>query len=390
MANGFKCDVCGGKVVSSASEGWFLCENCGTEYPLEWMKAKFQKTQTVSVEGKVEIGNIAGVDNLLKRARAFFAEGDYDKAEVYCNRVFDIEADNAQAKALLRDVENARNELYRRNQEKSMQLVQIIEKQQKEAKDRQIKNERNNAINLIRTQFNLTRLPEKSQLEYVLSFCCGNTKSEIANYFKEFADKLVNGAKIHPENYMIYISAFMHGHVSERFKFIIAEKNTYIDSVLSDNLLPNEVKSAIVKHEKDAVELAAHFNLHRIEFLNKLGIREHDYERVLDKQYAEYNTIRYIKNYVDEIAKFWTAEVNQPMFRYQRVPNFTVLTTSAIKIYPYYFYNSGYKEKMYFIKTEIKLTKDVIDKTFLLSSKFKHPKRVSSFIKSIFSTMFGF
>ncbi|MCL2015244.1 MAG: hypothetical protein FWG68_03240 [Defluviitaleaceae bacterium] len=73
---GLKCDVCGGKLVSSTKEDWFLCEHCGTEYPLEWRRAKFQKTQKVKVEGNVEIGNIASVENLLTRAKNFY---DADK-----------------------------------------------------------------------------------------------------------------------------------------------------------------------------------------------------------------------------------------------------------------------------------------------------------------------
>jgi len=52
------CDICQGKVVASAKkENWFVCEYCGTEYPLEWMKAKFQKTQTVRLERIAQLKN---------------------------------------------------------------------------------------------------------------------------------------------------------------------------------------------------------------------------------------------------------------------------------------------------------------------------------------------
>ena len=44
------CDVCGGKVISAGRENWFVCEYCETEYPVEWMKAKFKKTQMAKVE----------------------------------------------------------------------------------------------------------------------------------------------------------------------------------------------------------------------------------------------------------------------------------------------------------------------------------------------------
>ena len=55
---GMTCDVCQGKVVASAKEGWFVCEYCDTEYPLEWMKAKFQKTQNIKVDGPVEVKSV--------------------------------------------------------------------------------------------------------------------------------------------------------------------------------------------------------------------------------------------------------------------------------------------------------------------------------------------
>jgi hypothetical protein len=42
----FICEICNGKVTPSQNRiGWFVCGGCGTEYPLAWMKAKFQGTQ---------------------------------------------------------------------------------------------------------------------------------------------------------------------------------------------------------------------------------------------------------------------------------------------------------------------------------------------------------
>ena len=98
----FTCDVCGGKVVSSGKQGWFVCENCGSEYPTEWMKAKYQNSKVVQVKG------IATVENLLIRARQFFEQKDYDKAEEYCDKVLDIDAENDEAKEIIKAIDSAR------------------------------------------------------------------------------------------------------------------------------------------------------------------------------------------------------------------------------------------------------------------------------------------
>ncbi len=91
----FSCDVCGGKIVSSGKHGWFVCENYGSEYPTEWMKAKYQQGKRIQIEG------IAALDNILIRAQQYFDQGDYKKVILYCNRVLDIEADNSLAKQLI-------------------------------------------------------------------------------------------------------------------------------------------------------------------------------------------------------------------------------------------------------------------------------------------------
>jgi predicted RNA-binding Zn-ribbon protein involved in translation (DUF1610 family) len=92
----FNCDVCGGKVVASAErDGWFECQNCGTEYPLEWMKAKFQSTQTVIVEGGVQVENIASVENLYKRACLLLEGGDFVQADEYFDKVLDLNPEHA-------------------------------------------------------------------------------------------------------------------------------------------------------------------------------------------------------------------------------------------------------------------------------------------------------
>jgi len=63
------CDVCGGKVVSTAKENWFVCVNCGTEYPLEWMRAKFQKAQKVTQRQEEDQlpSELAELDAIAKR-----------------------------------------------------------------------------------------------------------------------------------------------------------------------------------------------------------------------------------------------------------------------------------------------------------------------------------
>jgi len=94
------CDICQGKVVASPKEGWFVCEYCDTEYPLEWMKAKFQKMQTINVDGPVELDTTTRVKNLLVRALEFYKNNDEKRSLQYCERVLDIDAANEKAKAL--------------------------------------------------------------------------------------------------------------------------------------------------------------------------------------------------------------------------------------------------------------------------------------------------
>jgi len=83
--------------VSSEREGWFQCENCGTEYPLEWMKIKFQMTHSVKIEGDVQIEGIASVDNLYKRACSFLEAKEWKKADSYFDKILDIKFEYAKA-----------------------------------------------------------------------------------------------------------------------------------------------------------------------------------------------------------------------------------------------------------------------------------------------------
>jgi len=91
------CDVCGGKVVSSAKEGWFECENCGTEYPLEWMKAKFQKTQTVKLDGEVKVEGAVTVESLYKRACLLLEDKNWKQADEILDDVLKIDPEYAPA-----------------------------------------------------------------------------------------------------------------------------------------------------------------------------------------------------------------------------------------------------------------------------------------------------
>lgn len=88
------CDVCGGNIVSAGKENWFKCAHCETEYPLEWMKAKFQTSGAARTQG------MPTADNLLVRALEFYGDGDEKRALEYCERILDIDAANEDAKVL--------------------------------------------------------------------------------------------------------------------------------------------------------------------------------------------------------------------------------------------------------------------------------------------------
>ena len=81
----FKCKMCGGDLDIKYGETITQCPYCGSY-------------QTISNDETLETGNeTSKVPSLLKRAFIFLEDGDFDKADDYCEKVLDIEPENALA-----------------------------------------------------------------------------------------------------------------------------------------------------------------------------------------------------------------------------------------------------------------------------------------------------
>ncbi len=78
----FKCSFCGGNLQVSPGQTVGLCEYCGTQ-------------QTVSTAGSLPAN--ATVDSLLQRAFLFLEDSQWRSADAYCEKVLDIDPENASA-----------------------------------------------------------------------------------------------------------------------------------------------------------------------------------------------------------------------------------------------------------------------------------------------------
>ena len=84
-----QCEVCGGKEIRKVSDGIFECQNCGTQYSTAEVK-----NLLIEVTGTVKIDHTEDVENAVKRAEQFLAQGDLSKALEYFNIALDLDPDN--------------------------------------------------------------------------------------------------------------------------------------------------------------------------------------------------------------------------------------------------------------------------------------------------------
>lgn len=74
------CEICGGKLMLRSADT-FECENCGANYPKDWVRAKVQEIiGTVRVDGPVEVLGIENADALYNRALGWLDLHNEDKA----------------------------------------------------------------------------------------------------------------------------------------------------------------------------------------------------------------------------------------------------------------------------------------------------------------------
>ena len=80
----FKCKMCGGDLEIAEGVTIAECEYCGTK-------------QTVIKESVVTSSSNTNIEPLLKRAFMFLEDGEWDNANEYCEKVLDIDPENARA-----------------------------------------------------------------------------------------------------------------------------------------------------------------------------------------------------------------------------------------------------------------------------------------------------
>ena len=89
------CEMCGSTDLIK-QDGVFVCQSCGCKYSVEEAK-KMMIEGTVEVKGTVKVDSSDELQNLLKRAFDFLEDGDWKSANEYCEKVLDIDPENAQA-----------------------------------------------------------------------------------------------------------------------------------------------------------------------------------------------------------------------------------------------------------------------------------------------------
>lgn len=99
------CEMCGGSDLIK-DDGVFVCQSCGCKYSVEEAKKMM-----VEIAGKVEVKGTVSIDhsdelnNYLLRAKNFFGRKEYADAELYYNKVLDIDANNIEAKSGISRIE---------------------------------------------------------------------------------------------------------------------------------------------------------------------------------------------------------------------------------------------------------------------------------------------
>lgn len=85
------CDICGGKLIMGAG-GIAICDSCGMEHSADRMKEKVQE-----IKGTVRVDNSHMIENYFEMAKSASIAGNYTEAEMYCNKIIEIEPINYKA-----------------------------------------------------------------------------------------------------------------------------------------------------------------------------------------------------------------------------------------------------------------------------------------------------
>lgn len=84
------------------SDGLFVCQSCGTKYSVEEAKKMMiegtvEVQGSVQIQGAVEINNNAQISNLMQLARSAYESKNYAQAEIFCNQIIALDANNYAA-----------------------------------------------------------------------------------------------------------------------------------------------------------------------------------------------------------------------------------------------------------------------------------------------------
>ena len=81
-----KCEMCGSNNLSK-EDGVFVCQSCGTKYSVDEAK-KLMSGDTIKID------NTPQIENLYKMAKYYVQSNKLDDAEKYCDKIFEIDAEN--------------------------------------------------------------------------------------------------------------------------------------------------------------------------------------------------------------------------------------------------------------------------------------------------------
>ena len=96
------CPQCGAQVQLDDSREFGFCSYCGTKI--------VQDKVVVEHRGSVSIDHSAEINNFLRRANEFYQRHDTDNAELYYNKVLDLDFDNEAARNELQQIYKTINE----------------------------------------------------------------------------------------------------------------------------------------------------------------------------------------------------------------------------------------------------------------------------------------
>ena len=77
-------------------DGVFVCQSCGIKYSVEEAK-KLMSEGAVQTQETVKVDKTSETENWLKRAYMLLEDEDWNSANVYCEKVLDVDPENVQA-----------------------------------------------------------------------------------------------------------------------------------------------------------------------------------------------------------------------------------------------------------------------------------------------------